>query len=1107
MSRKKYFILLSLLLLVFICAVGASTWIITSPASYDVADTDNIANLKICYNANTGKEYGSIETALEEAISGQIIIVMPPEGDNYHTTDNNVASTAKAEYTISRNCTIKSGVSLVIPTDEANILPVKNANNNQKASTLSSYIKSMGEDDRSRGNATSYNQLATSNSNRYLRITINVNDGVTITNEGTLVVSGYLSSGASGGGMIGHTSHSYSRILLGNNAKIAQSGSTAKTYCYGYISEATKNNGSSVSIDNGELYEPFVIDDYRGFSFTWAMTGGAIDNQRSSPFNQFEFRNIDSAIKIGYNGKVYGKTNIYVNYKSPMPLVFPDLDDVFPQEIKVLGSDNDFFIQWNGSENSYLNYKYDTTTLVAKVDFYGGVKLGNIFISIQKSSAKIDLDTKNAFVPLSYRYAITLNAVKGESDAIYNITGQRIKLLPGCFLTVGANSLLLANELTVYSAFYDGTLGDGRSSANAYNSLKYPLKEGATLQVLDTGSIIATNLAGTVYCDTSDNISCSGRTIASKEAWNYKTSGNVNPAWIINDYLEIREELNIVPISFQAKDKIYVGVNTFTAYNSYLPACEIISDDNEQMGEVNQYQKVLFLDEIADYRVEFISNVYRAYCGDKYYEKDQTVSFSDSNIVGLINSTISISNNNNGVNEFNAQNIEITCTTPLVNGQIPLYVGKTISLQADVTDIEKVYNKEIIWSSDDESIATVDQNGRVTGVELGETIIRATCDGVVGVFTATVIPEEETVPLESIVIVCDANGWRSDKTMSGQSYHGSTGNNKNYTFTIEVNPTGAVIASIKWTFTASQAGRQYVFDKTQKTETAEGINEITVHVVSGTGASAENCTLKCEVTDLDGKVFTATFILNHQADVCLVEGTFVMLADGTQKKVEDLEYGDMLLAFNHVTGQYEASPLLVNLHAQNSSSWNDVIYLLFSDGSRIGVIFEHAFFDRDLNQYVYINEVNVSDYIGHRFVKVLNNGGEFISGEVVLTGVEVVKEYVRTFSPVSCLLNAVTEGLLSFTEIISDHGPIYGATNIFEYDENMKYDEEKMQADIEKYGLYTYDDFKDYMTYEEFISVPWAYFKVAVGKGQLAWEDIIWNIEYVHNEWLEQGAT
>ena len=66
-----------------------------------------------------------------------------------------------------------------------------------------------------------------------------------------------------------------------------------------------------------------------------------------------------------------------------------------------------------------------------------------------------------------------------------------------------------------------------------------------------------------------------------------------------------------------------------------------------------------------------------------------------------------------------------------------------------------------------------------------------------------------------------------------------------------------------------------------------------------------------------------------------------------------------------------------------------------------------------------------------------------------------------------------------------------GMVNLFEYDENMKYDETLMVQDIEKYGLYTYDDFKDYVSIEVFNAFPFKYYKVAIGKGLYTYEQVL----------------
>ena len=52
--------------------------------------------------------------------------------------------------------------------------------------------------------------------------------------------------------------------------------------------------------------------------------------------------------------------------------------------------------------------------------------------------------------------------------------------------------------------------------------------------------------------------------------------------------------------------------------------------------------------------------------------------------------------------------------------------GETIQLKAVITPAE-TYDKSLTWSSENEAIATVDQNGKVTTVGKGTTYIYAKC--------------------------------------------------------------------------------------------------------------------------------------------------------------------------------------------------------------------------------------------------------------------------------------------------------------------------------------------------------------------------------------------
>lgn len=214
---------------------------------------------------------------------------------------------------------------------------------------------------------------------------------------------------------------------------------------------------------------------------------------------------------------------------------------------------------------------------------------------------------------------------------------------------------------------------------------------------------------------------------------------------------------------------------------------------------------------------------------------------------------------------------------------------------------------------------------------------------------------------------------------------------------------------------------------------------------------------------------------------CLLPNTLVTMADGTKVPVQDIQPGDMLRVFNHETGQYDVAPVLFNDY--EPAKQVNVINLEFSNGSYVGVISEHGFFDLDEMKYIYIDEYNYDNYIGHRFY--VDSGTE-----ATLTRAYVTQKYTEVYSPVTRYhMNYFTEDILSMP------GGIEGLFNIFEYDDNLQYNQELMQKDIEMYGLFTYDDFKDLVPYELYNSFATQYFKVAIGKGILTWEQLYYYIE------------
>ena len=231
-----------------------------------------------------------------------------------------------------------------------------------------------------------------------------------------------------------------------------------------------------------------------------------------------------------------------------------------------------------------------------------------------------------------------------------------------------------------------------------------------------------------------------------------------------------------------------------------------------------------------------------------------------------------------------------------------------------------------------------------------------------------------------------------------------------------------------------------------------------------------------------------TISASSESNTCVTPDTLVTLADGTQKRIDEVQPTDMLLVWNFYEGKYDVAPasILMN-HGYDTVK---VLTLEFADGTKIGTINGHGFFDEASNEFVIINTENVADFVGHNFVKV--DGDGYTTTELV--GYSVEERYTEVWSILTVrYYNCILEGLWSVTEAEVSNSPTYLMP--FVVGEDMKYDSELMQADIEKYGLYTYEDFAMYCTEEQFEALGLDIFKVAVGKGYITYDQIVFLLQ------------
>lgn len=316
---------------------------------------------------------------------------------------------------------------------------------------------------------------------------------------------------------------------------------------------------------------------------------------------------------------------------------------------------------------------------------------------------------------------------------------------------------------------------------------------------------------------------------------------------------------------------------------------------------------------------------------------------------------------------------------------------------------------------------------------------------------------------------------------------------KQFTLTMTVGKNESAKYSISGLTTVSQTTISASGSKTETVRTGDVIN-FTVSA-SSSSYTVGNTSYSTGTLSKNGNNYTVIGNGNCTISVadatggggtCLLPNELVTMADGTQKEIQYVQAGDMIAAFNHETGDIDFVPVTFN--EKEEIDWFNIVHLEFSDGNDIGVITEHGFFDLDTMKYEYIDEYNYMNFIGHRFYAINKDYSKKI---VELKRAYITLEHTEVFElPSFYHLNFFADGILSMP------GGIKGLFNIFEYGEDLKYDEEAYNRDIELYGLFTYEDLAPLgVTEIMFEAYAGKYLKVALGKGILTEEYLAYLIE------------
>lgn len=222
---------------------------------------------------------------------------------------------------------------------------------------------------------------------------------------------------------------------------------------------------------------------------------------------------------------------------------------------------------------------------------------------------------------------------------------------------------------------------------------------------------------------------------------------------------------------------------------------------------------------------------------------------------------------------------------------------------------------------------------------------------------------------------------------------------------------------------------------------------------------------------------------------CFSSDTLVTMGDGSQKQVKDIVPGEEILSFNHFNGEYESTKIAMLVN--HGYDYYNVMNLEFSNGSKIKFMAQHGLFDVESKEYKVMTVDNYKSFIGKTYLQYDSTSNS--NKEVILDNVYITNEYIEAYSILSSRnINAVAENILT----MSTSTP--GIFNLFELDDNYMVDKELMKQDIEKYGLVTYEEYKDYVPYELFYDFNFEYLNISIAKGLINEEEIARQIEWYY---------
>lgn len=240
--------------------------------------------------------------------------------------------------------------------------------------------------------------------------------------------------------------------------------------------------------------------------------------------------------------------------------------------------------------------------------------------------------------------------------------------------------------------------------------------------------------------------------------------------------------------------------------------------------------------------------------------------------------------------------------------------------------------------------------------------------------------------------------------------------------------------------------------------------------------------------------FTGSTKITAKSDGCFNENSIV-ITDSGEKPIKSLLITDKVLSYNHFNGKFEYKKLIGLFKHFETIYVEETLY--FENSISIVFLTGHDLFDCNVNKYVHIDEKSIKKFIGHDFLIFNKTSGSLDKVKLKSYKIDYKFEFAYTLITESNL-NAVVDSFITLTPFDPS------IANVYDYDENHNIDKIKLENDIKKYGLFSFDEWNGIVSEYMFDAYNAKYLKIGIGKGQFSINDLQNLISY-HNGLISDG--